>query len=107
MANMIRGISDNGGVVFYGVDSTNIVAEAERIHKTSAVTSAALGRLLTAASMMGITLKSEKDSLTLRLNGGGPAGTVLAVADGAGDFINFGRLAGSKQFDCLINSEGV
>lgn len=84
MANMIRGISDNGGVVFYGVDSTNIVAEAERIHKTSAVTSAALGRLLTAASMMGITLKSEKDSLTLRLNGGGPAGTVLAVADGAG-----------------------
>ena len=36
MANMIRGISDNGGVVFYGVDSTNIVAEAERIHKTSA-----------------------------------------------------------------------
>lgn len=84
MANMIRGISDNGGVVFYGVDSTNIVAEAERIHKTSAVTSAALGRLLTAASMMGITLKSEQDSLTLRLNGGGPAGTVLAVADGAG-----------------------
>lgn len=69
MANMIRGISDNGGVVFYGVDSTNIVAEAERIHKTSAVTSAALGRLLTAASMMGITLKSEQDSLTLRLNG--------------------------------------
>lgn len=84
MASMIRGISDNGGVVFYGVDSTNIVAEAERIHKTSAVTSAALGRLLTAASMMGITLKSEQDSLTLRLNGGGPAGTVLAVADGAG-----------------------
>ena len=34
--------------------------------------------------MMGITLKSEQDSLTLRLNGGGPAGTVLAVADGAG-----------------------
>ncbi|HJA24758.1 MAG TPA: Hsp33 family molecular chaperone HslO [Candidatus Fournierella merdigallinarum] len=84
MANMLRGISDNGGVVFYCVDSTALVAEAERIHKTSAVTSAALGRLLTAASMMGITLKSEEDSLTLRLAGGGPAGTVLAVADGKG-----------------------
>ena len=58
MANMIRGISDNGGVVFYGVDSTNIVAEAELIHKTSAVPSAALGRLLNAAAMMGIPLKT-------------------------------------------------
>ena len=84
MANMLRGISDNGGIVFYGVDSTNIVREMERIHQTSAVTSAALGRLLTAASMIGITLKNRQDSLTLRLNGGGPAGTVLAVADGAG-----------------------
>lgn len=84
MGNLIRGISENGGVIFCGIDSTALVAEAERIHKTSAVTSAALGRLLTAASMMGIMLKSEQDSLTLRMNGGGPAGTVLAVADGKG-----------------------
>lgn len=84
MANMLRGISENGGVVFYGVDSTNMVREMERIHKTSAVTSAALGRLITAVSMLGIMLKSEKDSITLRMNGGGPAGTVLAVADGKG-----------------------
>ena len=52
--NMLRGISENGGIVFYGVDSTEIVREMERLHKTSAVTSAALGRLLTAASMMGV-----------------------------------------------------
>lgn len=84
MQNMIRGISENGGVVFCGVDSTALVWEAERIHQTSAVTSAALGRLLTAASMMGIMLKNERDSITLRLAGGGPAGTVLAVADGMG-----------------------
>lgn len=84
MQNMIRGISENGGVVFCGVDSTALVREAERIHQTSAVTSAALGRLLTAASMMGIMLKNERDSITLRLAGGGPAGTVLAVADGMG-----------------------
>lgn len=84
MKNMLRGISENGGVVYYGIDSTNVVCEMERIHKTSAVTSAALGRLVTAASMLGVMLKSEKDSITLRMNGGGPAGTILAVADGKG-----------------------
>lgn len=84
MGNMIRGISENGGVIFCGVDSTNLVRTMEQIHKTSAVTSAALGRLLTAASIMGIMLKNSKDSITLRVNGGGPAGTVLAVTDGMG-----------------------
>lgn len=84
MDNMIRGISEDGGVVFCGVDSTALAREAERIHATSAVTSAALGRLLTAAAMMGVMLKSERDSITLRMNGGGPAGIVLAVADGRG-----------------------
>lgn len=84
MGNMIRGISENGGVIFCGVDSTKMVGTMEQIHKTSAVTSAALGRLLTAASIMGIMLKNSKDSITLRVNGGGPAGTVLAVADGMG-----------------------
>ena len=46
MSRLIRAISENGGVLFCAVDSTDIVREAERIHKTSAVTSAALGRLL-------------------------------------------------------------
>lgn len=72
--NMLRGISENGGIVFYGVDSTEIVREMEHLHKTSAVTTAALGRLLTAASMMGIMLKSTQDSVTLQIKGGGPAG---------------------------------
>lgn len=82
--NLIRGISENGGVVFYGIDSTVIVREMERLHKTSAVTTAALGRLLTGAAMMGAMLKSRSDSLTLQINGGGPAGRLLAVADGDG-----------------------
>ena len=84
MANMIRGLSENGGVVFCGVDSTEIVREAVRLHQTSATASAALGRLLTAASMMGMMLKDAKDTVTLRMNGGGPAGNVIAVADGLG-----------------------
>ena len=83
--NMLRGISENGGIVFYGVDSTEIVREMERLHKTSAVTTAALGRLLTAASMMGIMLKSTQDSVTLQIKGGGPTGRLLAVSDGTGN----------------------
>lgn len=83
--NMLRGISDNGGIVFYGVDSTEMVREMERLHKTSAVTTAALGRLLTATSMMGIMLKNTRDSITVQIKGGGPAGRLLAVADGTGN----------------------
>ena len=79
--NMLRGISENGGIVFYGVDSTEIVREMERLHKTSAVTTAALGRLLTAASMMGIMLKSTQDSVTLQIKGGGGDGALAAALD--------------------------
>lgn len=82
--NLLRGISENGGIVFYGVDSTDIVREMERVHKTSAVTTAALGRLLTAAAMMGAMLKSRTDSMTLQIKGGGPAGRLMAVVDGDG-----------------------
>lgn len=67
------------------VDTTDIVAAAEKYHKTSAVVTAALGRLLTAASMMGNMLKGEKDSLTLRIKGDGPVGAVIAVSDSHGN----------------------
>ena len=85
MGKLIRGLSENGGIVFCGVDSTDIVCKAEQLHTTSATCSAALGRLLTAASMMGIMLKSTQDSVTLQIKGGGPAGRLLAVSDGTGN----------------------
>ena len=85
MANLIRGLSENGGVVFCGVDSTNIVRKAEQLHVTSATCSAALGRLLTGASMMGAMLKDDGDKITLRISGGGPAGVVMACTDGTGN----------------------
>jgi molecular chaperone Hsp33 len=62
-------------------ETTDMVEKAQQYHQTSAVTSAALGRLLTASSLMGSMLKGDNDSVTLRLNGGGPAGTVMAVSD--------------------------
>lgn len=62
------------------IDSTRMVAEAQRVHKLSRVATAALGRLLTGASLMGCMLKDERDSLTMTVKGGGPLGTLMAVA---------------------------
>lgn len=85
MGNAIRCLTTDATVMAIAMDATDIVARAEDIHKTSAVVTAALGRLLTAASLMGIMLKNTEDSVTLKVNGGGPAGQLLAVADGRGN----------------------
>ena len=85
MGKIVRYITEDGSAFVIAADTTDIVSRAERIHKTSAVNTAALGRLLTAASMMGDMLKGKDDSITLRINGGGPAGSVIAVADSSGN----------------------
>ena len=85
MGKLIRGLSENGGIVFCGVDSTDVVCKAEQLHTTSATCSAALGRLLTGASLMGSMLKDDRDTITLRVSGNGPAGVVIACTDGTGN----------------------
>lgn len=85
MGKIIRTITTNGEAMCIAVDATDMVERAQQIHKTSAVTSAALGRLLAAASMMGDMLKGKDDSVTLRISGDGPAGSVIAVADSQGN----------------------
>lgn len=81
MGKIVRYITEDGSAFVIATDSTDVVAKAEQIHHTSAVNTAALGRLMTAASMMGDMLKGKEDSVTLRLNGGGPAGSIVAVSD--------------------------
>lgn len=76
-----RYLSADGSVVCAVLDGTGMIAEMERIHKTSAVCTAALGRLSMAASLIGYGLKNPDDSVTVRIEGGGPAGVLLAVAD--------------------------
>ena len=85
MGKLIRCITSDGLVIAAGIDSTDICRKAEEIHQTSAVVTAALGRLLTAASLMGNALKADAQSITLRISGGGPVGTVTAVADPEGN----------------------
>lgn len=81
MDKLVRCISTDGTLVMMAAETTDMVERAQQIHETSAVTSAALGRLLTASSLMGSMLKGDSESVTLRMNGGGPAGTVMAVSD--------------------------
>lgn len=85
MGKLIRCITSDGAVMAAAIDSTDIVSRAEQIHKTSAVATAALGRLLTAASMMGNSLKGKNDSLSVKIEGGGPIGTLTAVSDSSGN----------------------
>ncbi len=85
MAKIVRTISADASVTATAIDATDIVAEIERIHQPSAVVTAALGRLSIAASLIGIGLKNDTDSVTLRMNGNGPAGALIAVADSRGN----------------------
>lgn len=85
MDRMIRCITSDGSLMAAAVDTTNIVAIAQELHHTSAVSTAALGRMLSAASIMGAMLKQENASVTMKINGGGPLGSVVAIADSRGN----------------------
>lgn len=69
----------------FAVTSKDIVEKARSIHNTSPVATAAIGRLLTAASMMGSMMKGEKDVLTLQIECGGPIGGITVTADSKAD----------------------
>ena len=84
-----RYLSADGSVVCAVLDGTEMCREMERIHKTSAVCTAALGRLSMAASLIGYGLKDPGDSVTVRLDGGGPAGILVAVA---GQLLQYARV---------------
>lgn len=103
MGKLIRCITSDGAVMATAVDTTDIVAQAEQYHKTSAVVTAALGRLLTAASMMGNMLKGKDDSLTLRIKGDGPVGAVVAVSDANGDVRGY---AANPVVEIPLNEKG-
>ena len=83
--HIVRAITGDGYLKAAAVLSTDMVERARDVHKTFPTATAALGRLLTAASMMGNMQKIEDGSLTLQVRGDGPLGTLLAVSDAAGN----------------------
>lgn len=85
MDRIIRCITSNGALMASAIDSSDTIYTAQKLHGLSATAAAALGRLLTGASIMGAMLKQERASLTLRVNGGGPLGTLTAISDSRGN----------------------
>lgn len=82
---LVRAISKDGFVKAAAVSTRDLTERARQIHHTLPVATAALGRTLAAASIMGNALKDAGSSLTLQIKGGGPLGTVLAVSDNQGN----------------------
>ena len=85
MNKVLTAIDKSGSFRVYLAISTKLVQEALNIHNTTPLATAALGRVLTGAGMMGLMLKNERDKLTLIFKGDGPARQILATADGKGN----------------------
>ena len=82
---LVRGMSMDGFVKVVAIRSTELVRRGAQIQKTTPNATAAFGRALTAASMMGNMQKVENGSMTLQIRGGGPIGTITVVSDPEGN----------------------
>lgn len=82
---IVRAITGDGLVKAAAITGRDVVERARNIHKLLPMATAALGRTLLGASLMGDALKEEDGSLTLQIKGGGPLGTILAVSDSGGN----------------------
>lgn len=81
---IVRAVAKDGMIRIIAGTTTNLVEDARVIHECTPVAAAALGRMLTAGALLGTTLKSDKEVMTLRMNGGGDAeGVVVTAYEGA------------------------
>ena len=85
MDKILRTITSDGSLMASTIDASQIVYTAQKVHGLTKTSCAALGRLLTGASLMGNLLKTEGASLTLKVNGGGPLGNLVAISDSHGN----------------------
>ena len=85
MDQIIRATAADGFVKMAVITARDSVERARQIHGLSSTACAALGRTLCAASLLGQAMKEEAASLTIRINGGGPIGSVVAVSDSGGN----------------------
>ena len=103
MGKLYRVITADGSAFASVLDAKDIVSEIERIHKTSAVVTAGLGRLTIGASLMGYMLKGQNDSLTLRIDGDGQTGQLVAVSDSMGNVKSY---VNNPVVEIPLNAQG-
>ena len=103
MDRIIRATAGEGYIKMAVIDGRCLVQRAREIHNSSPTASAVLGRTLCAASLLGNMLKEEDASLTIRVQGGGPAGSIIAVSDSAG---NVRGVMDEPRIDLPLRSDG-
>lgn len=100
---LVRAIASNGDIRIIAAITTELVNEGVKIHECAPTAAAALGRMLTAGTLMGAMLKSEKDSLTIQISGGGEAKGVLVTAYPDASVKGY---IGNPKVDLPANSKG-
>ena len=103
MDRIIRATAADGAIKMAVIEGRELVQRARDIHGTTPTASAALGRALCAASLLGNMLKEDDASLTIRIQGGGPAGQIIAVSDSGG---NVRGLIGNPGVDLPLRPDG-
>ena len=112
---IIRAIDSKKSFRVFIASTTDLVEEARKIHNTSPTATAALGRALTAASIIGITMKEPTDSLTFKIKGDGPIGSIITVANNSGEVKGYvdnpyadlpGRTDGKLDVGGLVGKNG-
>lgn len=100
---IVRATAQNGDIRIIAAITTNLVNEGVKVHNCAPTAAAALGRMLTAGSLMGAMLKSESDSLTLKISGGGDAQGVVVTAHADGHVKGY---IGNPQAELPPNEKG-
>lgn len=100
---VVRAIDKEKSIRIFVASTTNMVEMARRIHNTSPVATAALGRTLTATGMIGFMLKGDRDKVSVQIKGNGPLKTILAVANSKGEVKGY---VGNPNVDIPLKENG-
>ena len=95
---IVRATAADDAIRGFAITSREMVEQAKNNHNTSPVVTAALGRMLSAAAMMGVMMKGEDDMLTLQIQGSGPMKGITVTADSKGNVKGFPNVAAASPF---------